>query len=135
LARGLGAAVTRAERAEVGLLPITLTLEGQADPLLARFDGQPVLQWHYDTFALPTGAVRLATSAACANQAFRLGERVWAVQFHPECDAAMRAEWAARGADELRTLGVAPESLSAPAEAAGIDARGRALGEGLLRIV
>jgi GMP synthase (glutamine-hydrolysing) len=135
LARGLGAAVTRAPQPELGLLPLALTVEGRADRLLARFGGQLVLQWHYDTFALPAGAVRLATTEACANQAFRLGARVWAVQFHPECDASMRAEWAARGVDELRAAGVAPESLSAPAAATGLDERGRALGAALLHIL
>jgi GMP synthase (glutamine-hydrolysing) len=134
LARGLGAAVTRGPRPELGLLPIALTDEGRADPLLRPLDGQAVLHWHYDRFALPAGAVRLASTAECANQAFRLGARVWGVQFHPECDRAMRADWAARGADELRDAGVDPASLGGCGDE-GLDERGRAFGRALLQIL
>ena len=52
------------------------------------------LQWHGDTFDLPEGAVRLARSPAVANQAFRVGERAYGVQFHLEVTAEMAREWA-----------------------------------------
>ncbi|NGZ76675.1 type 1 glutamine amidotransferase [Saccharibacillus alkalitolerans] len=42
------------------------------------------LQWHGDTFDLPPGAVRLASSEHCANQAYAWGDNVLAVQFHLE---------------------------------------------------
>lgn len=42
------------------------------------------LHWHGDTFQLPSGAVRLAGSQACANQAMQVGRRVIGLQFHPE---------------------------------------------------
>ena len=51
------------------------------------------LQWHGDTFDLPAGAVRLASSPAYANQAFRF-ERAYGVQFHLEVSAEMAREWA-----------------------------------------
>ena len=111
LARGLGATVVRAAAPELGLLPIALTDEGRRDGLLSPLDGQPVLHWHYDTFTLPAGAVRLASSAGCREQAFRLGARAYALQFHPECDRAMRAAWAHHGARELREHGVDPATL------------------------
>ena len=43
--------------------------------------------------ALPAGAVLLATSADCENQAFRLGNNVWGVQFHPEVGADVVDRW------------------------------------------
>jgi hypothetical protein len=48
-------------------------------------DPQQVFQWHGDTFDLPDGAVLLARSERFAHQAFRLGRRVYALQFHLEC--------------------------------------------------
>ena len=56
LAAALGARVYAAERPEVGLLPVELTAEGRADPLFAGLDDSLVsLQWHGDTFDLPSG--------------------------------------------------------------------------------
>ena len=52
------------------------------------------LQWHGDTFDLPAGAVRLASSPLIPNQAFRAGKRAYGVQFHLEVTAEMAAEWA-----------------------------------------
>ena len=75
---------------EVGILAVTLTTEASSDPV---FSGLPhellTLQWHGDTFDLPTGATRLAGSAAYPNQAFRYGESAYGVQFHLEVSVAM----------------------------------------------
>jgi GMP synthase (glutamine-hydrolysing) len=65
-----------------------LTDEGRQDPL---FDGLPdtfdVFLGHKEAVSrLPEGAVRLAFSATCPVQAFRLGSNVYATQFHPELD-------------------------------------------------
>lgn len=40
--------------------------------------------WHGDTFDIPDGAVRLASSQACVNQGFIFNDRVVALQFHLE---------------------------------------------------
>lgn len=89
LAAALGARVYPGPRPEVGLLPVSLTDEAREDPV---FSGAPdellTLQWHGDTFDLPSGAVRLASSPAYENQAFRVG-RAYGVQFHLEVSPEM----------------------------------------------
>jgi GMP synthase (glutamine-hydrolysing) len=94
LAASLGARVYAGAEPEVGLLPVTLTEAALADPVFAGLPGELVtLQWHGDTFDLPERAVRLATSPAYENQAFRY-RRAYGVQFHLEVSGRMAAEWA-----------------------------------------
>ena len=94
LAAALGARVYAADRPEVGLLDVELTAEGRDDPLFAGLaDPFVSLQWHGDTFDLPADAVRLASSPLIANQAFRVGERAYGVQFHLEVTGEMAVEW------------------------------------------
>ena len=92
-ARAAGERVTRMEAMERGCLQVTLTPEGRNDPLFRGFPPcPPVFHWHNDTFGLPRGSVLLATSPACRNQAFRLGNS-WGVQFHPEVTGAIVRTW------------------------------------------
>jgi GMP synthase (glutamine-hydrolysing) len=94
LAASLGARVYRGPSPEVGLLPVTLTEAALADPVFAGAPRELVtLQWHQDTFDLPEGAVALAKSPAYANQAFRVGDSAYGVQFHLEVSTAMAREW------------------------------------------
>jgi GMP synthase (glutamine-hydrolysing) len=95
LASALGAPVRSMESPELGLLPVELTAEGREHPLFEGLDDPfPSLQWHGDTFDLPPGAVRLASSPAAANQAFQAGERGFGIQFHLEVTPEMAREWA-----------------------------------------
>jgi GMP synthase-like glutamine amidotransferase len=55
-----------------------------------------VFQWHSDTFDLPPGATLLARSEAC-RQAFRCGDSVYGVQFHPEMTDRLIEEWRVEG--------------------------------------
>jgi GMP synthase (glutamine-hydrolysing) len=94
LASSLGARVYAGSQPEVGVLPVTLTGEALADPVFEGLPREmPTLQWHGDTFDLPTGAVRLAGSDAYPNQAFRIN-RAYGVQFHLEVSPQMAREWA-----------------------------------------
>jgi GMP synthase (glutamine-hydrolysing) len=110
LAAALDARVYSLDRAEVGLLPVELTEKGREHPLFAGIEEPLVsLQWHGDTFELPQGAVRLASSPAAANQAFEAAQGpAFGVQFHLEVTPQMAREWAEVPAyrDALaRTLG------------------------------
>ncbi|PJJ57630.1 GMP synthase (glutamine-hydrolysing) [Mumia flava] len=83
-----GAVVDRTYAEPIGSVPITLTEDGCADGVFG------VLPRRFDAFvghkeaitSLPPHAVRLAGSAACPVQAFRVGRHVYATQFHPELD-------------------------------------------------
>jgi GMP synthase-like glutamine amidotransferase len=79
------------------------------------------LQWHGDTFDLPAGAVRLASSPAYENQAFRF-ERAYGVQFHLEVSAEMAREWA-EVPEYVRSLERTLGTEEAPAFLAAIEQR------------
>jgi len=69
------------------------------------------LHWHGDTFDLPAGADRLAETANCANQAFRIGDSLLALQFHPEMGEDPRfAEWL-QDEEYVRSAGTEPAIL------------------------
>lgn len=88
IASAMGAKVFSNKFQEIGWYPITLTPEAKVHPL---FEGIPaeltVFHWHGDTFDLPVGAVLLASSQVTRNQAFAIGNKVLALQFHYEATA------------------------------------------------
>lgn len=95
LAASLGASVYPGTQPEVGVLPVTLTGDGRSDPVFAGLPAEFLtLQWHGDTFDLPDGATLLASSPAYPNQAFRVGQTAYGVQFHVEVTEQMAREWA-----------------------------------------
>jgi GMP synthase-like glutamine amidotransferase len=96
----LGGKVMQNAEREIGWWPVRAVAEGAA----SRYVFPPeatVLHWHGDTFTLPPGAVRLAASEGCAQQAFAVGERVLGLQFHLEMGAAAVTAIASACADEL----------------------------------
>ena len=79
---------------EVGFFTVELTNEGEKDPLFRGLPGyQQVIHWHEDTFALPGGAIKLASSENTANQAFRVGHRAYGLQYHIEVTSDMFDIW------------------------------------------
>jgi hypothetical protein len=60
-----------------------------------------VFHWHGETFDLPTGAIRLARSEGCENQAFQLGRSVMGLQFHLETIPGAAREIISHCRDEL----------------------------------
>ncbi|MGZ3688705.1 MAG: type 1 glutamine amidotransferase [Bdellovibrionota bacterium] len=94
LARALGGRVEKHSTVEVGWFPIELNAAGREDPILGAAGSNPtVYQWHGDTFHLPKDAVLLASSQACARQAYRVGTSAYGFQFHPEADHQLVQEW------------------------------------------
>jgi GMP synthase-like glutamine amidotransferase len=78
----LGSRVYANARKEIGWFDVEGTVvEGG---VLRLPTSTRVFHWHGETFDLPSGAVRLAKSAACENQAFQWGRSVVGLQFHLE---------------------------------------------------
>lgn len=118
LAWTLGAEVMKAPVREIGFEPIEPTADAADDPLLSHYEvGDRVFQWHMDTFALPSGAVLLATGARVTNQAIRLNETTWATQFHFEIDRGELEYWLREQPDVEATWGKSPEAILAESDA------------------
>ncbi len=82
IAGALGGRVYRNSQKEIGWFPIEAT---PSSTHAFRFPEKcAVFHWHGETFDLPSGAVRLARSPACENQAFQIGQHVIGLQFHLE---------------------------------------------------
>ncbi len=100
LALALGAEVTTAAVAEVGPGEVELTPAGRLDPVFGPEYGGlsttavPCVHWHRDTFSLPPDSVHLAATRLVPHQAFRMGDRVYGLQFHVETDTGLASAWA-----------------------------------------
>ncbi|MBL8905970.1 MAG: type 1 glutamine amidotransferase [Rhizobiales bacterium] len=95
LADSLGGTCGPQRPPEVGILDIELTEAGANDPLLAGIPRQvKALQWHSVRVAqAPEDAVVLAKSDVCANQAMRIGEKAWSMQYHVELEPETIPAW------------------------------------------
>jgi GMP synthase (glutamine-hydrolysing) len=127
MARALGTRVYPAKAKELGWAPITLTDAGERSVLKPLGNG-PVLHWHGDTFDLPQGATRLASTAICENQAFSVGTHALALQFHMEAAAKGLERWYVGHTMELATEKIAVPTLRAQSQdlAPAANARGTA---------
>ena len=110
MAAALDARVYPGPAREIGWSALDLPDAAAPDPLVALRD-VPVLHWHGDTFDLPEGTTRLASTPVCANQAFSRGPNVLGLQFHPEVLGARFEHWLLGHAHELATAGIDPGLL------------------------
>lgn len=112
-ARAAGGRVERAREPEIGWFPVELTAAAANDlvfsALPSRFDS---FQWHEYAAGVPPGGIELARNEI-GPQAYRLGNAVWGVQFHPEVRLDQLVGW-------IRSYGaeapVPPEPFVAAAE-------------------
>lgn len=103
IAASVGAAVYPARYKEIGWWPVQGVGRDRPDrPAALHFPADEVVfQWHGDTFDLPRGAVRLAESPVCPNQAFILGAHVVGLQYHLETTPEAAADMVEHCAEEL----------------------------------
>ena len=83
IASAMGARVYPNPVKEIGWFPVRDTAPAVA-PVFRFPPSVEVFHWHGETFDLPDGAVRLASSDGCLNQAFQVGDSVIGLQFHLE---------------------------------------------------
>lgn len=107
MAKACGAKVYKGIKKEIGWYRVRITDEGMDDPLLNSFSREVIVfQWHGDTFHLPHGAVRLATSKDYLNQAMRIDTMSYGFQFHFEITRDMIVEWLRTGRREIREMAI-----------------------------
>jgi GMP synthase (glutamine-hydrolysing) len=110
IAHALGARVYPNRKKEIGWYRVHLTSEGKKDPLMKGANAPWVFQWHGDTFDLPKGARRLASSTLCKNQAFRFGQNVYGLQYHLEVNKDMILDWLDQPGAESELAAVGPQA-------------------------
>lgn len=110
MAQALGARIYAAPQPEIGLAPLTMTDAGE-ESAMRSFKDVDVLHWHGETFDLPLGADRLASTAICINQAFSLGPNIIGLQFHPEAGGGDFERWLIGHHVELMQHGIDIDAL------------------------
>jgi GMP synthase (glutamine-hydrolysing) len=108
LAKYAGARVYTHEKgmAEIGYYPLHPTTDGLAFSKDTGLDWPcHVYQWHRDGFDVPAGATVLAQGEMFPEQAFVMGRKAYALQFHPEVTYAMMCRWTTRAHERMAMPG------------------------------
>ena len=127
IAKAVHAAVRPLEGGpEIGWVRTAQTEAGASDPVFSPLPSSfEAFAWHYYTYELPACAVSLAESERC-NQAFRLGDAAWGIQFHAEVTLETVRSWLADKEDfpldlDRRQLEIETEQRIAEWNALGRD--------------
>jgi GMP synthase-like glutamine amidotransferase len=102
IANAMGAKVFRNPLKEIGWFPIH-TVSSNSHSAFIFPESETVFHWHGETFDLPPGAIQIAMSEGCENQAFQLGKSVIGLQFHLETTPESAREIVSHCRDELVT--------------------------------
>ena len=105
IAASLGARVAPSGSKEIGFSPVSLSPQGSVSAL-RHLANIPVLHWHGDNLDLPAGAVVLASTELCPNQAFAIGPNILGLQFHPEADLSNIEAWLGMQQSWLRQVSI-----------------------------
>ncbi len=114
MAQVLGAKVYPMAHKEIGFSALRLTEAGKTHALSAVTT--PVLHWHGEMFDLPSGALRLASTDLCREQAFAFEMHSLALQFHLEVRARELERWLVGHIVELEAAGADLETLRSQAK-------------------
>ena len=118
IASSMGAKVFPNTVKEIGWFPIQAVKP--VDDSVFKFPKEiDVFHWHGETFNLPKGAVLLAESKGCKNQAFQIGTHAIGLQFHLETTLSSAQTMVENCRDELvdgEYIQTEAEILSVPQE-------------------
>lgn len=118
VACALGQEVFRNPEKEIGWFPISSEIVEDSKDYFQLPPEATVFHWHGETFDLPEGALHLASSPGCKNQAFQMGDRILGFQFHLETTPNNVRELINNCGEELmpsRYVQTAEEILKIPA--------------------
>ena len=116
MAKALGGEVRPGPRLEIGPVPVTRTVEADADAVFGTFPRDfTVFQWHGEGLTLPPGACVLASSEFYPVQAFRYGDRAYGLLFHLELEIDGVAALCRECATDVQRAETTTEALLASA--------------------
>jgi GMP synthase-like glutamine amidotransferase len=115
MARALGASVSRNPVKEIGWGEIEVTPGAAAERWFGPARRFLSFHWHGETFTVPPGAERLASSEYCENQAFALGAHL-ALQCHVEMTPELVRSWCQDWHKEVASLAARVTSVQTPEE-------------------
>lgn len=116
MAKAFGGEVRRNHVKEIGWSPVEVLGNAEA----ASWFGADLREflsfhWHGETFSIPPGAVRVAASAHCENQAFAIGPH-FGMQCHVEMTPDLIEAWCRDWAREVAALAQRMPSVQSPAD-------------------
>ena len=100
IANAIGEQVYPNSVKEIGWFPIR-SVATDTNAAFVFPESTEVFHWHGETFSLPPGAIRIAESDGCENQAFQIGRSVIGLQFHLETTPESAQKLVANCRDEL----------------------------------
>jgi len=100
IANSMGGEVFPNPVKEIGWFPVE-PVKSTSESTFQFPDKSEVFHWHGETFSLPEGAITIAKSKGCENQAFQIGRRVIGLQFHLETTLRTAHEIVENCKDEL----------------------------------
>jgi len=115
IAKALGGVVSRNPVKEIGWAPVDIIANDAARKWLGGLDRFESFHWHGETFTIPPGAVRIASSMHCANQMYSLGPHI-GMQCHVEMTPELIALWCKDWGKEIVTLAQRAPSVQTPEE-------------------
>ncbi len=116
MAKALGGEVTRSPVKEIGWGRVDVLQNGAAAGWFgAQLKSFESFHWHGETFSIPPGATRIASSFWCENQAFVLGPHL-GMQCHVEMTPELIRTWCQDWEREVESLARRTASVQTPAQ-------------------